>query len=360
MKKTIFFSIFFAIAFFSFAQEMVLPNRTLFIDGTAEVSSHRTYFMDNFKMEAGALGFNVVDNKADAGYTFKFDSQRYDGDFIVLITLTLNEGDMEIVNFGWPYSNLDEMYEYNQFVFFKAAVLIPGINEDELRTMMAQERVDPRWRNKWVYLRVTFDYPIAFHIIDKERNPELIAGSSVYNGSFDNPTYVQFIDHKVLPMPGATVGIEIQPLNFLRLEVNFQVHLGNTEPDLLDNLYMSVSGAVKVPLKIFKNFDIVPYAAYLLPLKFMQKTFDRDYEKYPDHFVGFGAEVNVKMGKSGALVFDFNYMFPLPFLADTDTVWKNPYEYAPNPEVIHFNRFDIGIKVGYKFGFINRRIKTKK
>jgi len=344
MKKTVILTIFFSAALFSFAQDFELPNRNLYIEGSAEVSSHRTYFMDNFKMEASALGFNVVDNKADAGYTFKFDSQRYEGDFIVLITLTLNDGDVEIVNFGWPYSNLDEMYEYNQFVFFKAAVLIPGVNEDELRTMMAQERIDPRWRNKWVYLRVTFDYPIAFNILKK--SDELIGGSGAYLGKFDKPDNIQHIDHKILPMPGATVGIEIQPLNFLRLEVNFQAHLGNTEDNMFLNL--AAGAALKVPLKFFKSFDIVPYGAFLYPL-----TISPDYVKFPQFFVGGGVEVDVKMGKSGALVFDFNYMLPFP-LTDT-VVMKNPYTTAPNPPEIHFNRFDLGIKVGYKVGLFNRR-----
>jgi len=347
MKKAVILTVFLAAASFSFAQEEYeFPNRNLYIEGTAEVSSHRTYFMDNFKMEASALGFNVVDNKADAGYTFKFESQRYDNDFIVLITLTLNEGEVEIVSFGWPYSNLDEMYEYNQFVFFRAVVLIPGIDEDELRTLMGQERIDPRWRNKWIYLRVTFDYPIAFHILKDDG----LIGGGAYHKDYDpidpgslNPLPVF---HQIFPTPGVTVGIEIQPLSFLRLEVNFQVHLGNS---IGDNMFlnMAAGAALKVPLKFFKSFDIAPYGAFLYPL-----TISSEYVELPQFFIGGGVEVDVKMGKSGALVFDVNYMFAL-----TDTIMKNPYGESYLPPAIHYNRFDLGLKVGYKFGIGTRRSK---
>ncbi|MDR2595765.1 MAG: hypothetical protein LBC76_00450 [Treponema sp.] len=355
MKKTVILTVFLSIAVISFAQEYELPNRNIFIEGTAEISSHKTYFMDNFKMEATGLGFKVVNSKEEAGYTFKFEAVRYEGDFMLLITLTLNDGDMELVSFGQPYSNLDEMYEYNQFVFYKAVVLIPGIDVDELNKLLEQERIDPRWRNKWVYFRATFDFPIAFHIVKKDG---LWRDKAAYKGELNADNYpkdpfafkTQYVDHKIFPMPGATVGIEIQPFNFLRFEVNFQIHYGTPDDKkdvkFMDRLNMVGGAAVKVPLKFFKSFDIVPYGAFLYPLKFSTQ-----YAEFPKFFIGGGVEVDVKMGKKGALVFDVNYMF-----AFKDTVLKNPYgDVTPNPPVIHYNRFDLGLKVGYKVGFFNRK-----
>jgi hypothetical protein len=346
MKKAVILTVFLSIAVISFAQDYKLPNKSIFIDGTAEISSHKTYFMDNFKMEATGLGFKVANSKEEAEYTFKFEAVRYEGDFMLLITLILNDGDAEMVNFGQPYSNLDEMYDYNQFVFYKAVVLIPGIDVDELNKLLEQERIDPRWRNKWVYFKATFDYPIAFHILKK--SDDLIGGSGAYLGKKENPDFIQYVGHNIFPMPGATVGIEIQPFNFLRFEVNFQVHLGS--PDGKSTfLNMAAGAALKVPLKFFKSFDIVPYVAGIYPLFKISPAYVES--AFPKFFIGGGIEVDVKMGKSGALVFDVNYMFALK-----DTVMKNPYgNYAPEPKEIHFNRFDLGLKVGYKIGFSNRK-----
>jgi len=353
MKKAVILTFFLSIAVISFAQDYKLPNKNIFIDGTSEISSHKTYFMDNFKMEATGLGFKVVNSKEEAGYTFKFQSVRYESDFMLLITLTLNDGDMEIVNFGQPFSNLDEMYEYNQFVFYKAVVLIPGIDVDELNKLLEQERIDPRWRNKWVYFKATFDYPIAFHLV----KPDGLWNGAAYKGELDaagkpvdRPTlYPQYISNEIFPMPGITVGIEIQPLNFLRVEGNIQLNLGAPDGDS-KFLNFAWGAAVKVPLKFFKTFDLVPYGAVKSPFKFSPAYVE---EKFPKYFVGGGIEVDVKMGKSGALVFDFNTMFALG-----DAVLHNPYmknNVAPKPPEIHFQRFDIGIKVGYKMGFFNRK-----
>jgi len=356
MKKAVILAIFLGIAAISFAQEYELPNKNIFIDGTAEISSHKTYFMDNFKMEATGLGFKVVNSKEEAGYTFKFDSVRYEDDFMLLITLTFNDGDAEIVSFGQPYSNLDEMYEYNQFVFYKAIVLIPGIDVDELDKLLKQERIDPHWRNKWVYFRATFDFPIAFHIVKKDG----LWSGAAYKGELDadgkpkDPFAfkTQFVDHKIFPMPGATVGVEIQPFNFLRFEVNFQIHIGTPDDrkdsKFTDMLNIAAGAAIKVPLKFFKSFDIVPYAAGLFPFKLANQYIK---DEFPKLFLGGGIEVDVKMGKKGALVFDVNYMF-----AFRDMVLKNPFgELAPNPPMIHYNRSDLGLKVGYKVGFVNRK-----
>jgi len=345
MKKAVFLLVFMTLAVSSFAFEF--PNRNLFIEGTAESSAHRTFFMNNFRMEASALGFTVVDNKADAAYTFRFEDQKYDDDwdpsikFIILISLFLNDGDRELVSFGWPYAELDDMYEYNQFVFFKAAVLIPGISEDDFTGLTVD---DTRWKNKWLYLRASFDFPITFNVlkVDKDR---LIDGIGVYEGEFEKPNRVSPLDHKIYALPGATVGIEVQPLSFISVEGNFQISFGDTRDNMFLN--MAVGAQLKFPIKLSKHYMIEPYGAFLYPLNFSEEVF----EEFPEYFFGGGVQFGVKGGKSGVFFVDVNYMMAL-----TDAVMKNNFgELYPEPPTINYKRFAIGLGIGYKFGLFDRK-----
>jgi hypothetical protein len=361
MKKALFLTVFFAVAAFSFAQEagevetIDLPNRNLFITGSAEVSTHRSYFMENFQMEATALGFTVVNSKDEAGYTFNFDSQRYEGAFIALITLTLNEGDVEIVNFGWPYSNLDEMYEYNQFVFFRAAVLIPGIDEGELRELMGKERIDRRWQYKRIYFRASFDYPISFYALQPTG---LFNNTSAFEGDIEDPNRVMPLHHHVIALPAATVGIEFQPLKFLAIEANVHAKLG--EPNNNAVLNIMAGAQLKVPIR-FKQIMVEPYAAFLYPLLSLQLSSNqvnasKGFTEFPDYFVGGGIQFCIKGGKKGSFFVDANFMFVPPFAGKKEAVLNNHYgDLYPNPPEFHYKHFMIGISIGYKFGVWGRR-----
>jgi hypothetical protein len=364
MKKALFFTFLILLALSSFAQDFELPSRNIYIEGTAAVSSHRTYFLDNFKMEATSLGFNVVNNRESAGYTFKFDSQRYDNDFIVLITLILNEGNVEIVNFGWPYSTLDEMYEYNQFVFFKAVVLIPGIDEDELRALMEEERVDTRWQYQRTYLRLSFDYPISFYALLPEglyTPPDEQLPIAAYTGDKDKPDFFQLLDHYTIALPAVTVGVEFQPLKFLAIEANVQAKLG--EPKNNWRLNIIAGAQIKVPIR-FKHIMLEPYGAFMYPLDIKingeplqipsdQTNSSRGFEKFPKYFIGGGIQANIKGGKKNAFFVDVNYMFAPKFLPDNETIYRNILD-GFKPDGIHYNHFVVGIGIGYKLGFWSR------
>ena len=353
MKKALFLLIFpvFIVPIFAFE----LPNRNLYIEGTAQSAAHRTFFMDNFKMEAGALGFTVVDNKADAAYTFRFEDQQYDDDwdpsvkFIVLISLILNEGERELVSFGWPYAELEDMYEYNQYVFFRAAVLIPNISADDLAGLTA---ADDTWRNKWLYIRASFDYPVVFNVLQGEG---LYGGVAVYAGDdITDPGWINVLDHKINALPGLTAGFEFQFLPFLSLEANFQVGLGESSETRFSKLNMAAGAQLKFPLKFFPNYMIEPYAAFVYPLAVSDA-----FEKFPMFLIGGGAQVCVKGGKNGAFFVDVNFIFPLPIAGFNEVTMHNPFitDNTPdvNPPVIHYNRFTVGISAGYKFGFFNRK-----
>jgi hypothetical protein len=360
MKKAVLLPVFLTLLVSSFAIE--LPNRKLYIEGSAEIPAQRTFFMDNFRMEAGALGFEVVNNKADAGYTFRFNAQSHTDDynpaikFIVLITLILNDGDRELVSFGWPYADINDMYEYNQYVFFRAAVLIPGISEDDLAGLVTE---DDSWRKKWIYLRLSFDYPLTFYVL---KNDGLWGGYAVYNGELDDdgrpvdPQNFRFspLDHKILSKMGAIAGVEFQFLPFMSLEVNFQVSLGDTEDQYFLN--MAAGAELKFPIKIFKSFVIEPYGAFLYPLNVSPV-----FNLYPSFIVGGGVQFGMKMGKSGMLIVDGRYMF-LNFNSgfgftdvELNNPYREPYPLYPEPAVIHYNRHVLGFSIGYKIGLFNRK-----
>lgn len=353
MKKVLFLLIFpvFTIPIYS----IELPGRNLYIEGTAETEDHQTFFMDNFKMEAETLGYTVVDTREEAAYTFRFDDQSYEDEFEpsykfnVIISLLLNEGEKELVSFDCPYAELEEMYEYNQYLFFRAAILIPNNSADD-STVLAVT-VDDTWRNKWFYFRASFDYPVVFNVLKSEG---LYNGVAVYNDKV-SPEWFNVLDrNKINALPGLTAGIEFQFLPFMSLEVNFQAGLGDTEETRITKLNLAAGAQLKFPLKIFSNFVIEPYAAFVYPVAVSDA-----FQDFPLFFIGGGVQVCVKGGKNGAFFIDVNYIFPPPVDGFNKVTMKNPFitEKTPDvlPKVIQYDRFSIGISAGYKFGVLNRK-----
>ena len=352
MKKACFFLICLALGGVSFAEN--LPNRSVFVEGKAVWPEQRAFFLDNFKMEATALGYTVVNDKCAAGYTFEFEViphiVMYDdgteapappdeAQFVLLVAFFRNEDNRELVYFEHLFTDLNEMYEFNQFVFFRAAVNIPPINEEDL---MVQENQD--WRNKWLYLRLSFDFPITFYQL---KGDGLIAGRGAYEGSFDSATSTTPLDNRVIALPAGTVGLEFQFLNFMSIEPKFQIgweYLNDT------NLMMMAAGVeLKFPLKFLNNVLLAPYGAFTYPI-LMPETSDI-FDSFPQFGFGGGIQIAIKGGKAGAFFADVNYMY---YYGDS-VIYNNLGELAPNPEVIHFQRSVIGIGVGYKVGLGNRK-----
>ena len=378
MKKAVFLVLFLAFAVSSYAVD--IPDRSIFIEGTASVPAHRTFFLDNFRMEASALGYNIANTRNAAGFIFNFVVQNYADEydpsirFIILVTLTHRESGMELVSFGWPFAQLEDMYEHNQFVFFKAAVNIPSLSDAEIaelvRAAQAAEAAllallsediqpivqalppDNSWKNKWIYLRASFDYLIQFYKILPQAG-ELHGGVAAYNPSIPNPNFVHQMEDITYPRPGATVGLEFQLLNFLSLEVNFQIGFGDMQGnDFFINL--AAGAELKFPLKMFNNFIISPYGAFHYPIAF---SLSPAFIEYPLFFAGGGLQVAVKGGSSGAFFVDVKYLMSLDrFGLDFGrTYMSNPWKPTfPDPPGFHYNRFVVGISVGYKFGIFDR------
>ena len=373
MKKVLFSMFFPVLAVVTLAANA--PNNNIFIQGTGINQAQYDFFIENFRMEGAASGYNIVDDPANAAHTFRFQVRPnmivYDdgsqapappeeGRYIIMIFLVRNSDEAEIAAFGFAFTELHEMYDYTQFMFLRAVANIPRdssspviITQDHGRDVIVQE-IDGRevhfvvqesddWRNKWLYFRVSLDYPIRIYTL-KQDSSTLVGGVAVYDGDFRSPTRISPLDNLFIALPGFTLGLEFQFLNFMSLEPLFHISMGDPEKVLFFN--MSAGGQLKFPIKTMNNVVIAPYGAFLYPLNKSSV-----FSEFPRFSIGGGIQLAIKGGESGAFFFDLNYMQYLD-----DVVMHNPHgALFPKPEVINYRHFAIGIGIGYKYGLFDRK-----
>ena len=356
MAKPSFLAVFFLLAAYSFAIDFPFGNphprtpdaRSIYIEGTAEQEEHKTFFMDHFAAEAYALGLIITDYSEDAEFTFRFYVQshadEYDPsiNYIILISLVDNEADMEMVSFGWPFAELQDMYEHAPFIFYMAAALIPGAILEDVRIVRVH---DTRWQNQMLYLRLSLDYPIAFFILQPTG---LFAGQAAYAPGPPGgvPDRIQHLDHIIMPRPGITVGVEWMFHDFLSAELNFQGRLGDP------STYMFFNVAVGAQLKgVFRTntFMLQPYIAVSRAL-----NTSPEFRRFPPFALGGGGQVSVRGGSTGAFFLDINFMHYIGNVQRRNPYARGAYPLAPNPSRIHYRHFVVGLGIGYKFGLLER------
>jgi len=351
MKKILFLPVFFAFVLSSYANE--LPNRSLYIEGTAEIMAYRAFFLDNFRMEAIALDFKVTDTRDEAEYVFIFNVKPFSDPYepshrhIINIILIDNATEEEMVSVSWSFAELEDMYEHNQYLFFSVVLLIPSFSEEEWASLIEAATPEPEirflinhdWKNQWLYLRTSFDYNIAFFALQPDG---LIGGQGAYLGSFEDPDYVKDLDHIILPLPGFTLGAELQFLRFMSLELNFQANFG----DPVSNLFFNMATGAQLKFNFKTNyFMFQPYGTFLYHI-----NASPEFSEFPDYGIGGGIQAGVRGGRSGAFFLDVNYMH---YFDDVLMINNNPL--FPEPADIKFNRFVFGIGLGYKYGLFDRR-----
>ena len=337
MKNGVFFTVLLLLAVSSFAQD--IRNRYLFIEGTASRMDHLDFFKSNFAMEAKGAGYEVTQTRREALHTLKFNvasnnvyDPEYDVDveqYAVTIGLYRNEDDAQLISFDFLYSSIEEMYTFTRTLFLNATAGIP-------LPIMTEEGT--QW-DKWLYFRASFDYPVTFYVLQ----PTGLKGGIGVESA--DGKHVNALDHIIRAMPGATLGIEYQRFNFLSLEVNFQMSMGDTR----DNYYVNTAAGLdlKFPIKL-RNVMLVPYGEFLYTFHISPV-----FSEFPPFAAGGGVQFCVRAGKRGALFVDAKYMF-----AFGDAVMHNFYALTPVPDVIHYKRSHLGIGIGYKFGIIDRPRKT--
>jgi hypothetical protein len=384
MKKICLSLIFLILSGASFGID--LQNRHIYIDGQAEKWEHLSIFMYNFMMEASNLGYTFADTKEEAAYTFKFEVVPnlilYDDgteepappdekQFLLLSSVIRNSDETEFVTFGFPFTEVDEMYAFTQILFVMAMLNVPLSSDEDTalasidesaviaqESLIAQEspqdgpvltnedeeespvlwQENPAvvadnedWKNKRLYARASVDYPFSFYLLKQDGLHE---GALFKAGESDVPLDgIRFV-----ALPGITVGVGYQVLDWMSGAATFKVSMG-----IPDNfLYFNMAAAlqVKFPIKFIRNIMLEPYGAFSYLLN-PAPAFD----KFPLFAVGGGIQVGIKGGNNGSFFADLNFMYSLgdAFLFNTRAGYS--------PSVIHYQHFVIGVGVGYKYGF---------
>jgi hypothetical protein len=304
------------------------------------------------KIEATAAGYDVTDNMVEAKYIIKFtvafDQIQQKSKFNVSLIKVADSS--EIVAMEYLFTDEEEMLLYSQLVFF---MLMANLPEDETGSGV----VDDTWRNKWMYVRASIDYSIMLLALVK--SDKLVGGYGAYNSideeDIKHPTAVVPLDNKVVPMPGLSIGAEVQFLNFMSAEPGVQVFYENAAKGY-STLNMLFSMQLKFPLKIFSGFVPAPYLMAAYPMRFsLEKEI---FAQYPTLLFGGGLQAAVKMEKNSALFFEANYMMSFGSLGETNLnnqLAKYDPPLAPYPKTINYNYSAVCFKIGYKYGFFDRK-----
>jgi hypothetical protein len=304
------------------------------------------YFQENFTTETIGAGYNIAKNAQDADYTLKLEVKPnmilYDDgsvekappdekQYILQVTLIKNEDNTELVTFAFAFTTTDEMYDFNLYLLYGAMANVP-------LTKVHGAEYNDLWRNKWLYVRASFDYPITFYQL---RDPQAIWG---YNPNYPNDEkniMWHNLDHRISPFPAVTLGIEFQYLRWMSTEANFNLSFN----DPMDNsLIPAIQIEQKFIVKPTDRFMIEPYGAVSFPMNTSSESV-----QFPKLGVGGGVQFGVKAGERGAFFVDVNYIH---FLGDV--VMRNENQQYPSPDTINYTRFSVGLGVGYKVGFFDR------
>jgi hypothetical protein len=306
-----------------------------------------TYFRENFIMETIGAGYAVAETADEADYTLNLEVKPnmilYDDgteeaappdedQFILSISLLNNEEKTEVVAFAFPFTELEDMNQFNLFLLYEAMANVPLTKLSGVEAVVESDA----WRNKWIYLHAAFSYPIMFY----QLKPEGLMGNSIYDPT--DPRKHNELDHKVRPMPGFSFGLEFQFLNWMSTELVFEMTFG----DPVQNSFVPGIGLqLKFPIKPSNYFMLEPYLAVDSSL-----NTSNTYAQYPFFGVGGGVQFGVKAGSMGAIVIDANFIYSIG-----EIITYNTNTYYTSPDRIHWNRFVVGLSIGYKIGFLDRQ-----
>ena len=349
MKKFIFVLSLFSLLLPAFAQSR--DDIRIYIPPVMSTDPRQAqYFKENFDMETTAAGYTVTNDSGDADYTLHLEVQPnmilYDdgttepappeeGLYLLQLNLVRNEDSVEIVAFSFPFTNVEEMYEYNLYLLYEAMANVP------LTKLVGDgSGIDDRWRNKWIYFRASLDYPITFY--------QLVTSPAVLYTTPQPGSGPEAIplDHKIGPWLAFTAGIEIQYFNWMSTELSFHLSFS----DAMSTTFIPVLQIEqKFPIKPVSLhwLMIEPYAVAAFPTPTSTLT-----ESFPSIGVGGGVQFAVKAGNSGGAFIDINFIYYLGEVVQ-DNIYKDSAHYN-TPSTITYNRFVIGLGIGYKFGIIDR------
>jgi hypothetical protein len=348
----------------------------LHIRSVAANPEHSEFFRENFTREALAAGFTLVNNPREAAYILNLEVQPNvivfeDGSqepappdedqFRLRLRLTSNIDNAEVISFSFPFTELREMFNYNADLFYSVMVNVPYAWPEDIQVLEVVREVEvlreveilrnievvrevlvqepDSWRNQLLYLRASADFPLNYY----QRRPNgLFEGTFIYDGPPNNPSRYSRLDDKILIVPGATIGLEAHFLDWMSAELNFQMRFA----DVIDYAFIPGIGfQLKFPFKPARHFKLSPYAAGSFSMNFADHSVS-----YPPVALGGGFQFGVKGGENGAWFFDINFMTPLGDVRTKNVI--NPD--FPLPSELRWNKFTVGLGLGYKIGIMSR------
>ena len=307
-------------------------------------SDQAAFFKENFDMEITGAGYTITNSASEADYTMQLEIRPniifYDDgtqdfappgepQFLLRLTLIRNDDNAEMVAFDFPFTALEEMYDFNLMLVYEAMANVPITRLGDVE--FADE--SQRWRNKWLYIRFSIDYPVISAYMLKE--PSYIVHDA------DGTT--RPLDNSIGVFVGATVGLELQFLYWMSAEANFILRF--SDPNSENTFVPGLGLQLKFPLKPSRHFMLEPY----LMGNVVANTAPGNYHEFPMFAVGGGLQFGVKGGNMGAFFIDANYLYSIG-----DVVMKNNRP-GWSPDRIVYSRTIISIGLGYKIGFFDRK-----
>jgi hypothetical protein len=304
--------------------------------GTAK---QQNFFEENYKMEVAAAGYTVVNSQSESDFYFtlaiepnEYYDPGYDDEAPYNLTLTLydNAGGREMVQMGFPFTEMEEMYEWNLFLVYQAMANVP-------HTKFTGQLHTDLWRHKWIYLSPYATWAIHMY-------------------SFDSGT--PYIPLNAGAMFGGGLGLEIHFLSWMSAETGIDFHFDQIDRwTLADDSWNKDQYSADYEGKKLKGFFMTPVLQVPVLLKFVWKPSQHfmlepyigialskslNSELYPPLLAGLGGiQWAIKAGDIGGVFVDTRFGYDI---GDSRT----PDRYNDYHRVtLHFN-------VGYKFGFINR------
>jgi hypothetical protein len=311
---------------------------------TGGTSTEQTFFKDNFEMETIAAGYATTENVREADYTLKLEVKpnmiMYDDGTeelappdepqnILELRLFRNEDNTEVVMFNFPFTEVEEMYDFNLFLLYQAMANVP------LTKLTAMPDTD-HWRNKWLYIRASFDYTVISYMADTSKpNSQTNPAYGLSPSQPERTGLAPDNSYTSRSSLGGTIGIEFQFLNWMSAEAYAKLLFGDTGGSAF---VPTVGVELKFPLKPSKHFMLEPYALVEFPLNSGSGIL-----KWNVTGLGGGMQFGVKGGEMGAFFVDANYVYDI-----------GEIHIRENAREAYWNRWTLSFALGYKIGFFNR------
>jgi hypothetical protein len=297
MKKTWWILVFLALAgVTSFADDK--ENLTLCIRGFADRVDQLAFFMNVFTNEAAAAGYNISENYNNADFCIDFEI-RPDGDhYIINVRLLRTFDNFTVLSTEYLFTEVEDMLPFNQALFNKIIANFPI--EPDVIIVVPESYA---WRNKWLYLRASFNYPISYYALQSDG---LHAGLGAYWGRPNDSGFRSMpLDNNITALPGITLGVEAHILNWMSIEPNIQLYMDELHTSgYFYNLEAGVE--LKFPVKPGRIFMLEPYIAgtYVIPLGASGVFTQSGYFGF-----GGGIQIGVRGGARGVFFLDANYRY---------------------------------------------------